>query len=842
MRKGMIKAIVLAIVFFASVAIFSVMTNQVNEDLTTEMADVSLPILSLYSDNTEINELHGYTVEMNAGYMRDTITPIPANRMLPIKISTYQRKIDGISYEIRSLDAKRLIANAEIENFTEVRGAIRTELEIQNLLEEDEEYLLIICLESGDEKIYYYTRIMEPIDCYVPETLAFVQEFHNKTFDEEAAGDLSIYLERATGDNTTLHYTNLNSSLKQVRWADFGGERLTVAVPSIKEITSNYNVITMEYVMTRVGEDGASEYFNVEEYYRVRYTKQRMYVLDFERTVNEIFRGENVQISGKYIQLGIGSEDIEYKASDTGNIVAFVKEGELWSFDQNENTLAKVFSFRGYEGIDERENYGAHDIKIVNVDEAGSITYIVYGYMNRGIHEGEVGIVVNRYDSLGNTNEEVLYIPSLQSYEVMKSDLGQLLYVNEGGVFFIMVEGTVFSINLSTFEIKELISGVENGAYAVSKSNRLFAWIHTGKELGSKEISVIDFTTEKVETIKGTNDEYLKPLGFMDEDFVYGIAKIADVKVDAAGRIVYPMSQINIAGIQSGEVTILKTYSKSGYYVSDIEIDDYTIYLNRMKYNGTAYVVAEQDMIMNREGDSVKVIGIQETQHANKQEIQRLVLKKAVDEEAPKLLTPKDILLEEQNTVALEWSDATQQYYVYVKGDVLLSTESVSEAITVANKEMGVVIDHNQQYVWKRSRKNVQSAFKGMLVGDEDKNAGSIAQCINAMLEREDINISVSALMQQGQTPIEILQNALREARVLDLTGCNIDEVLYYINNGTPVFAMSDANEAVLLIGYDANYVSIYDPIVNKTYRKNITDADEIFAESGSVFITYMKE
>ena len=48
-----------------------------------------------------------------------------------------------------------------------------------------------------------------------------------------------------------------------------------------------------------------------------------------------------------------------------------------------------MFSFRGYEGIDSRENYGEHDIKIVGVDEVGSVDYIVYGYMNRGIHEGK---------------------------------------------------------------------------------------------------------------------------------------------------------------------------------------------------------------------------------------------------------------------------------------------------------------------------------------------------------------------------------------------------------------------------------------------------------------------
>ena len=841
MQKGMVKAIVLSIIFFASVAIFSVMTNQVNEDMTTEMAEVSLPVVSLYTDNTEINELHGYTVEMDAAYMRDTITPIPQNRRLPVKITTYQRLIDGISYEIRSMDGKRLIANAEVSDFREVRGAIRVELEIQNLLEEGEEYLLSICLQSGKEEIYYYTRILEPVNCYVTETLSFVQDFHNKTFSGENASDLSIYLERQTGDNTSLHFTNLNSSLKQVRWADFDGERVTVAVPSIKEITSTYNVIVMEYVMSRVDENGASEYFNVEEYYRVRYTKQRMYLLNFERTVNEIFRGENSNIYSKYIQLGIGAEDVEYKASDAGNTVAFVKEGELWSYDHTENTLAKVFSFRGYEGIDERENYNAHDIKIVNVDEAGSITYIVYGYMNRGVHEGEVGIVVYRYDSLANTNEEVLFIPSRQSYEVMKSDLGQLLYVNEGGMFFMMVDGTVYSINLNTFETKQLITGIEKDAFSVSKSNRLFAWVHTGAALGSKEISLIDFTTEKVSTIRNAGDEYLKPLGFMDEDLVYGVAKMDDVKKDATGRLIYPMCQINIAGLQSGQVMIFKTYTKAGYYVSDIKIEDYTIYLNRMTYNGETYVAADQDMIMNREGDSGKLIYAQETTHDQKQKEIRLVLKKAVDEKEPKLLTPKDILLEEEKVVALEWSGDSNQYYVYVKGDVVLSTHNVSEAIIMANKSMGTVIDSNQQYIWKRSRKTTQSAFKGMSVGDEDKRAGSIAQCINAMLGREEIGISVSALMEQGETPIEILENALKEVQILDLTGCAIDEVLYYISNGTPVLAMSGANDAVLLIGYDASHVTIFDPANGQIYRKNMDDADIMFANAGRVFITYMK-
>lgn len=62
--------------------------------------------------------------------------------------------------------------------------------------------------------------------------------------------------------------------------------------------------------------------------------------------------------------------------------------GDLYSYDINNGMIIKVFSFRDAEGIDERENWNHHDIKIVSVDEAGSIDFVVYGYMNRGTHEG----------------------------------------------------------------------------------------------------------------------------------------------------------------------------------------------------------------------------------------------------------------------------------------------------------------------------------------------------------------------------------------------------------------------------------------------------------------------
>ena len=841
MRKGAVKALVLTIVFILTVVITGVFTNKTNEDLTTEMAEATLPVITLYENGVEINELHGYTAEMQAKYMRDTITPIGEDRILPVTIQCYQTNVDSISYEIRSLNAERLIADASVTDFEQKSGSISLELEIQNLLEEGQEYLFELELTSGDKTIYYYTRIIEPVDSYVKECVDFVQDFSAKTFQDETSGTLATYMDATTEEDNNLHYVTLGNSLSQVAWGDFNGQRLTTPVASIKEINSSYNVIVLDYVVTSVDENGESEYYNVEEYYRVRYTSSRMYLLNFERTMSQIFRGENSSFYDNDIQLGIRSEDVEYKSNEAGNIVCFVQEGELWCYNESSNQLAQVFSFRGYEGIDTRENYNEHDIRIIDIDEAGSINYIVYGYMNRGEHEGQVGISVYHYDGIANTNEEELFIPATQSYEVMKEELGQIMYENEEGKFFLMMSGTIYQIDLQTLEMKELVSNLTDDCYAVSESHRYVAWVEDAD--ASTAIHLLDLKTGQTTDIEESAAQYVKPLGFMQEDFVYGVANQSDVSVDAAGNQTFPMNQIKIMDTSEESHDILKTYQKDGYYISSVDISGYTIYLNRIQFNGTAYVAADQDTIMNREGKDTDTVTVATTVTEEKQTQVQLALTDAVSEKSPKLLTPKEIIVEDERVLSID-NDTEEQnrYYVYAKGKVLLTTDSITDAIVTANSQMGVVIGDEQQYVWKRARKTSQSPFTDIFVGDEDANAGSVVQCINAMLEKEGINISVSALIQEGTTPKEVLKNTMKDATVLDLSGCTVDEVLYYVNKGTPVFAMTGSNTAVLIVGYDASNVYVYAPDTGATTKVGQNDANEMFTNAGNVFFAYLTQ
>ena len=316
MNKRIVKPLVITGVFIVAIILFSIFMNRVNEDLTTSMSESSLPVMSFYYGDTQIDELHGYVNKMDERAMRDSIIPINSDRKLPMQISTYGKTIDKIHYEIRSMDAGRLVAEADVTDFSTSDNKISADIKVQNLLEENQEYLMIFTLQSGSDELYYYSRIIQTSTCNVGECLSFATEFNQKTFDKKAGKKfLPTYLDQATGDANTLNYVDLTCTLNQVMWGDFDGEVYGDQHISFKEVNESYNVITIDYVVNRVNDAGETEFYNVQDYFRLRQTSTRMYVLNYERTMNQIFRGENSFIyNDSDILLGIRDKDVEYKS------------------------------------------------------------------------------------------------------------------------------------------------------------------------------------------------------------------------------------------------------------------------------------------------------------------------------------------------------------------------------------------------------------------------------------------------------------------------------------------------------------------------------------------------
>lgn len=69
--------------------------------------------------------------------------------------------------------------------------------------------------------------------------------------------------------------------------------------------------------------------------------------------------------------------------------------------------------------------------------------------------------------------------------------------------------------------------------------------------MGSSVIHVMNLSDQSTQEIAAGTGEAIKPLGFMDEDFVYGIARQSDIFEDAAGNVTFPMHQIRIVDVST---------------------------------------------------------------------------------------------------------------------------------------------------------------------------------------------------------------------------------------------------------------------------------------------------
>ena len=141
----------------------------------------------------------------------------------------------------------------------------------------------------------------------------------------------------------------------------------------------------------------------------------------------------------------------------------------MWTYNAKQNELAQVFSFSNIEGNDVRSRYDQHDIRIISVEKNGNTTFAVYGYINRGAHEGEVGVDVYYYDTENNVVEEKAFIPSTKSFAIAEEELGKMVYYNqEQNLLYILSGGNFYKINLAKDEQTVLGENLEEGQYTVS--------------------------------------------------------------------------------------------------------------------------------------------------------------------------------------------------------------------------------------------------------------------------------------------------------------------------------------------------------------------------------------
>ncbi|MCQ2520015.1 MAG: hypothetical protein MJ107_05745, partial [Lachnospiraceae bacterium] len=376
----------------------------------------------------------------------------------------------------------------------------------------------------------------------------------------------------------------------------------------------------------------------------------------------------------------------------------------------------------------------------------------------------------------------------------------------------------------------------------ISKSKSMLVW-QTGNNVNASEnLMVMNLNTGQINTTVAPEGEYIKPLAFMNEDLIYGLAEKRDVVTDGAGRTTFPMYELKIQN-EYGEQ--LKTYAEPGIYVSNVWLKDNLLSMERVVKSDSEelkYLPYENDYMTNNQTPKQRQNVIQTAVDDLYETIVRIKFSHDTKGKII-MLSPETVIYEGSKELYLGKNITDKNhYYVYYKGSLQTISTKASNAVTQANNNYGTVVDDEGYYVWIRANRALRNQIMDLSIepnieGDVDQ----VAWCLDRMLEYEGAVRNTEYLFSIGETVLSILEEALSDYNVCDLTGCSLDSILYYVNRDIPVLVLMNDGKAYLIIGYNQLSIVVLEP-EKGWYKMGINEAQEMFEANGNQFITYVPD
>lgn len=823
--KGTILKIVVFLLIFISVAALYFTLNHKEPSLPEENLDTAtLPVITMHYDGLEFNALHGYTSPMEAQYMRDVITPLSSDRQLSISIYRYDNNIVGISYEVRSLDTSRLIEDVSLEEWQVNDSDVTAVLDISTIPEKDEEYLLIIKLTTEKHgNIYYYSRIMEQSESEISAQLDFVNNFSLSTLDSAAfesyIGNLEISPSR---DNTNLADVDIHSSFNNLTWGNLNVERVSQPVVSITEISGDTSCFQLKYKVRAKNDYDTYQYYNVTEFFRVRLGINTTYLYVYDRNVEQIFDPTEQNISKTRINLGLDSDlTVKYKTNSSGSFVSFVKDGSLWTMDMAENRIISIFSFEDMADGDVRMEYDQFDIEIISTDDNGDTLFLVYGYMEKGAHEGQVGVALYKYYYDNNSVTELVFVPSSKPYNILKDSVGKFAYLTEDNLLYFMIGDSIYTVTMDSNEYVQLVTDLRPGNYIINENNNILAWHENTTIYGADSIRVIDVDAKKDFTIKAGEGEYIKAIGFIENDLIYGTARISDVYTDASGNTIFPMYKIDVLlhTSDSNQEQVTETYAKDNVYISNITITDNILNLTRLsKDENGNFTAIDDDKFVNRRAEGSDIVELTTiTTELKKKECVLYFAYTVTSSNKLSLVSTEAFSFISANKLDLnDGTDTGDIYYVYAYGTLAASFTDLKSAIEYADENFGMVIESSGNIMWAKITKPDLAKLS-----DTSELISKKYQSVEAMLSDE------------GYTSY-------------NLTGTSFANILYYGSKDIPVITYMENMGYVILSAY-SSYQGVVDTLAftslttGEITKMSYSDGVASVQASGNIFVVMMK-
>ncbi len=841
------KILILFMIFVGSIFVVNKIDNAGVEEVSVEMEQAELPIVYVRYKDSFINALHGYTGKVDTTYFRDTITPMDYGQTIELWSDQGNVNYGTYEYELRSQYQGDLIENGAVTELNQADGYDKITITFRTKLEELQEYVLVLKAMSGEDVgARYYTRVVVENDFHTEKLLEFVQNFNLALFDKaEAEKVISKSIEpNEEGNNEYLSEVDIHSSFDTITFADLNPSQLTKPIASIKEIDDSYAIIQLKYMISAT-ENKIPENFYVTEDYRVRYVdEENVYLLDYKRTQEALFTPDNVDLTSNQFKIGITKDsNYQYMANDKQTKVAFTQARQLWYYDYNGGTITNVYGFCQNDNFtDVRVTYDENNIKILNMSKDGDITFAVYGYMNRGVHEGKVGIAVYRFEANKDRTQEILFIENNKPYSILKEDMETLLYLNKDGEFYYFDNDSVVKVDTATKKSGIFIEDVLNEHLAVSDDNHLIGYPNEMLPENTTQVTVLDLDTKKSWTLDAESGERLETIGFVEQDLILGRIREGDIEVALDKTVTCPISTIDIINQKK---KVVKTYGSTGVYVMEATAKDGVVYLERVRKINGVFEPTTQDFITYKEkenDDEIKV-SYKYTDNAYNQ-LYMTFPKYIYVTNKPKLMITKQTVNEEDTTVKITFDHINKKFYAYGQGQYMTDYLNLNEAVRAAYENAGVVLDEHGVIVWRKiavkDYHTVADKIKIYTVADVQD---TLSACIYMMGVYEEKNPDLSAMQQDlaNDMPVEdvILKYTGRQGT--DITGCDFENGLYYLCKDAPVITRFADGTYVLVTSYNGERIRYINPLETEDVVESREEFESKVKDSGNVFISYVR-
>lgn len=836
MQKLLFRIFALVIIFIASLGFFiaTMKENSLTRTIEmTEMSDVSLPVVSVLYKEDEINFMYGYVKDTFPFGVREDITPVGYDGELYFMLYHYGNDISSAEYEINNRVEKIVLETGKglIEPISDTEDRSKISINIDYDFSAEAEYgLKLILMNKDGKKTYYYTTLKYLKEDRFKDNLKFVKKLRKAIFNKKDDKFVKQYLEtNNTMDNMSFNHVNIHSSYDLVSWGDLAPEKVSELKVSVLENNQSSTSLLYKYVVS-VGEINKNYYY-VTEFFRVNSYGKSIFLLAYDRRMEEVFYPEKISVSKKQLKFGIGEKETNFLVSTNKEYISFVRERELWQYQLKTNILSRVFSFRKDDFSVEREILDRHKVKVLRIEDNGDLFFAVYGYMNRGVYEGRNGVVIYKYHEVERRIEELVFFPADKFHKELIHDIDKISYLSADGFFYFTLDGTFYSYSLVKKRLDVVSENPKYNRFFVLKEGEAVVW-----QEESGVIQLFSLRTRQKKSIQAEKGKILHLFTSIDSNIIYGIVSEEDIRENKDGSLLIPSEKLLITDF-AGKV--LKEYEKKNVYVVDVGVDGSVINLKRLKkLKDGSFNEIENDQILNNIIPKQEEISI--IDRRLEKYLTEYYLKLPKNFELTSLPTT---FLEVKNTVIISETTVkfpdeilpTNYYYTVIQGKIHKSSDRPAKMIEIANKGMGYVIDNFGVVIWERGKTRFSNQAEEIDLDYADEEDTEKEAAIRLFLTAKGIYISDNEL-KNGKSILDILMSQ-PEIRALDLMGISLEEVLYYVSEGSPVIGMMD-DRLVIIVAYQSKTLTIMNVKTGKTEVISREEAEKLFKKAGNRFIS----